>query len=353
MTAPTDPLAGLDAADERFAVEAVDRLLAELVRRGGSDLHLVPAEDALTVMIRAGGVLRRLPDVPAGGERIVTRLKVLASLLTYEADRPQEGRLRSEGLDARLATCPTVFGEKAVVRRFAGDDAARTLDDLGLPEDLAAGWRSALRSQAGLLLVAGPAGGGKTTTAYASLRAVLADSAVPRSVVSLEDPVEQVIPGVAQTAVAGNTRLTFAGGLRAALRHDPEVLFVGELRDADTITTALTAALTGHLVLSTLHTGDAAESVVRLFDAGVEPFLILSGLRAVLHQRLARTTDGGRTPVAELLDLSDPAVREAVRRRATAGEIAALVSPDARSRCDALVASGRVSEAERLRLFGV
>ena len=350
-----DLLAGLVPSDERFAVDAADRLLKELVRQDGSDLHLWPTPEGVRVLVRTAGTLRPVTLIVEGGPRVVTRLKVMAGLLTYQSDRPQEGRLAAGAvpglsLDARLATCPTVNGEKAAVRRFADAGDFQTLDQLGLSPAVAARWRAALSATGGLLLATGPAGSGKTTTAYASLREVIARSPTPRSMVSLEDPVEQVIEGVTQTAVGGHTPMTFADGLRAALRHDPEVIFVGELRDRDTISTALTAALTGHLVISTLHTGEAAEAVTRLLDVGVEPFLILSGLRAVLHQRLVRTLDGGRTVVGELLSLDDRAAREAVRRRRPQD-----LSPVApiRPQVDAMKEAARIDAAEIVRLFGL
>ena len=349
--APT--LTDLTASDELFAVHAVDGLLRLLVDRDGSDLHLRPANDGLHAAVRVAGVLNEEAVFPVGGERIVARLKVLASLLTYETDRPQDGRLRADAvegfdLDARLATCPTVFGEKAVVRRFASGGAYETLADVALPEPAGAAWEAGLSQPSGLLLVTGPAGAGKTTTAYAGVRSFVGDGRPPRSVVSLEDPVERTIEGVAQTAVGGHTPLTFADGLRAVLRHDPEVIFVGELRDRDTIATALTAALTGHLVISTLHTGSAGEAVTRLLDADVEPFLVLSGLKTVLHQRLVRTADGGRRVIAEHLSLDDRAVREAVRDRTE------LPTPadDVRSQAARLRDEGTISDAELVRLFG-
>ena len=381
MLAP-DLLHGLDPGHDLFAVEAADRLLNTLADRGGSDLHLLPVEAGYEVRIRIEGRLQPLCRIAVGGPRVVTRLKVLADLLTYESDRPQEGRVvrtppstlpaastksdldtpphtapphtapphtASPHGEVRLATCPTVFGEKAVLRQFAPRRSLLTLDHLGLSAVVLSSWRAECRRPSGLLLVTGPAGSGKTTTAYATIRGLMSTSEESRSVVSLEDPVEQVLPGVAQTAVGGHTPMTFAGGLRAVMRHDPEVLFVGELRDRDTVETALTAALTGHLVLSTLHTGGAAEAVVRLLDAGIEPFLILSGLRAVMHQRLVRTPEGRRLVVAELLTLDDEEVRAAVRDR---DPRRLNVRPTVLDQAAELHAARQISDGEYARLTG-
>ena len=358
-----DLLADLDSASDEFGPDAVDRLLNWSIENDASDLHLLPIENGMVANVRIEGVLQHLCSLNASSERVVARLKVLSQLLTYKTDVPQEGRLPlerpgAESCDARVATCPTVHGEKAIVRFFHHRSHLQTLSEIGLSDDLSAEWLAALRQTQGLLLVTGPAGAGKTTTAYASIRALIEDSPSLRSIVSLEDPVEQLIDGVAQTPVAGTTGLSFADGLRAVLRHDPEVLLVGELRDRDTIETAVRAALTGHLVLATLHTGSAAEAVTRLLDAEIEPFLILSGLTAVLHQRLVRTRDGQRKPIAELLKLGDKAVREAIRSQCSSDEIEARAleagMTPVRSTAQALHEAGELEQDEvsRLLLFG-
>lgn len=324
-----DLLSDVDPATEEFGPTAVDRLLAWAVEASASDLHLVPSEAGWQLSARIEGKLRRVCLLASGGDRVIARLKVLARLLTYRSDSPQEGRLAlpvsaaepTQSREARLSTFPTVRGEKAVLRLFGNGADYSDLQHIGLPDQVLRTWGTYLNRPAGLVLISGPAGAGKTTTAYASLRAIAAASEEGhpdafRSIVSLEDPVEQLIDGVAQTSVGSTTGLTFADGLRAVLRHDPEVIFVGELRDQDTVATAMRASLTGHLVVATIHAGSAAETVVRLFDANIEPFVILSGLSAVLHQRLVDTTESNdRCLVAELLTLEDHAVREAVSAR--------------------------------------
>lgn len=362
-------LDSLDPQDDQFGPQVVDRLLIWACESNATDVHVLPTRHGLAISARIAGVLEPVCEIPRAGERIVARLKVLARLLTYKSDVPQEGRLplptnagtsrefNAGPREARLATCPTVHGERAVLRLFPVVDDLTVIDDLGLPQDAATGWQCALRQSQGLLLVTGPAGSGKTTTAYASLRTILQSSPSLRSIISLEDPVEQLLDGVAQTAVGGTSGLSFAEGLRAILRHDPEILLVGELRDRDTIETAIRAALTGHLVIATLHTGSAVEAIVRLFDANIEPFLILSGLKAVIHQRLVQRTDGQRSPIAEFLSLETPSVRDAVRTHASADELEQSAICDGMTTVTAtaktLVDAGDLSQTEFVRLFGV
>ncbi|MBL8848235.1 MAG: Flp pilus assembly complex ATPase component TadA, partial [Planctomycetaceae bacterium] len=221
---------------------------------------------------------------------IIGRLKVLADLLTYRTDVPQEGRIRTgdERVEMRVSTFPTIHGEKAVVRLFVGSGQFRHLDNLGLPGDVHANLTRLLTLTTGAVLVAGPAGSGKTTTLYAALRHVLQHSPTPRSIVTLEDPVEAVVAGVTQSQVSSSGGLGYANGLRSLMRQDPEVIMVGEIRDQETAGTVFQAALTGQLVLSSFHAGSCAEAVSRLLDLGVEPYLLRSGLLAVITQRLVR-----------------------------------------------------------------
>jgi type II secretory ATPase GspE/PulE/Tfp pilus assembly ATPase PilB-like protein len=284
-------LAELEVGDPQYAVRVVDRLLAAGIDAGASDLHLAPTEAGLEMRWRIDGVLHFVGAVPAEtAGHVVARLKVLAELLTYRTDIPQEGRIRagSDRLERRLSTFPTLYGEKAVVRLFAAGQGLRTIDDLDFPAEVAAGLRSALAETSKAVLVTGPAGSGKTTTLYACLREVAAQSAGGRSLVSLEDPIEVVVAGVAQSQVNPAAGFDLATGLRSILRQDPEVIMVGEIRDRPTAETALQAALTGHLVLSSFHAGSAAEALSRLADMGMEPYLLRSGLRTIVGQRLVR-----------------------------------------------------------------
>ena len=345
---------GLDPASETFAIDVADRLLGAAEQGGATDLHLRPGQDGLDALIRVDGVLQSLAQRLPHAGRIVARMKVLAGLLTYRTDIPQEGRIARDGSQSvRLVTCPTVLGEKAVLR-WTADSIRRQLPELGLDDPTRHRWEQMLAAPQGLLLVTGPAGSGKTTTAYASLRHLQIVSPVPRSLVSLEDPVEAILDGVAQTQLDPVGGFGFAEGLRAALRHDPEVLLVGEIRDADTLATAIRGSLTGHLILSTLHTGSPAEAITRLLDMGIPPYLISSSLVGVLQQRLLRRVGGGRLIVAELLDPRLPAVADLIKTHPTTAELtAATESRSVRDQARQAVDRGEVSESEFVRVFGV
>lgn len=269
----------------------VDRLLAEAVAARASDVHLRPSGDGLEISWRRDGVLSPMTMWPKEWmANVVARLKVLAKLLTYRTELPQEGRLQTDtpGVEMRLSTFPTLHGEKAVVRLFVASGQYRLLEDLSLAEDLATSLSQLLHETAGVFVVAGPAGSGKTTTAYACLREMQRASQGARSLVTLEDPIEAELPGVAQTQVHRPAEFTYPLGLRSLLRQDPDVIFVGEIRDRETAATSFQAGLAGHLVITTFHAGSAAEALVRLVDLGVEPYLLRAGLRGIACQRLLR-----------------------------------------------------------------
>jgi len=288
-----DELAGKPAAGPNYATEAVELILRAASDLGASDVHLRPTGEGFEVAWRLDGVLHpAAPALPASAAaKVVARLKVLADLLTYRTDLPQEGRirgLRGGGPEMRLSTFPTLHGEKAVVRLFAGPGGYQRLADLGLPADVAGTLGRLLGATSGALVFSGPAGAGKTTTLYAALRELVAASGGRRSLVTLEDPVEVALDGVTQSQVNAGVGFTLEVGLRALLRQDPEVIAVGEVRDRATAEVAFQASLTGHLVLSTFHAGGAAAAVGRLSDMGIEPYLLRSGLLAVVGQRLVR-----------------------------------------------------------------
>jgi type II secretory ATPase GspE/PulE/Tfp pilus assembly ATPase PilB-like protein len=295
--------------DPKSVTSLVEAVLVEAQAVGASDVHLRPAAETLVMDWRLDGVLQHVATLPGAVKaNVVTRLKVLAGLLTYHTDRPQEGRLRlvgpeageaiSGGVEMRLSVVPTLYGEKAVVRLFVGSGRYRRLDDLGLPADVRVAIGDALGETGGVLLISGPAGSGKTTTAYAAMRELGRDgdsraadaprSPFRRSLVSLEDPIEAVLPEVAQSQVNAQAGFGYSAGLKALLRQDPEVILVGEIRDAETAAVVFQASLTGHLVVTTFHAGSAAEAVSRLLDMGLEPYQLRSGLLAVLNQRLVR-----------------------------------------------------------------
>jgi type II secretory ATPase GspE/PulE/Tfp pilus assembly ATPase PilB-like protein len=283
--------AALDPRDPRYATEIVDRLISASRSAGASDVHMQPTPEGLALSWRLDGVLHPVGVLPAAlAPNIVARLKVLADLLTYRTDTPQEGRIRARPGDpeTRVSTFPTLHGERAVMRLFGGPGRYLRLADLGYPPEVDAALGPLLTETSGLIVVAGPAGSGKTTTLYACLRELAEASGGRRSLVTLEDPIEVAVPGVAQSQVNEAAGLALDQGLRSLLRQDPEVIAVGEIRDARTAEVAFQAALTGHLVLTTFHAGGAAEAVGRLADMGIEPYLLRSGLRAIVAQRLVR-----------------------------------------------------------------
>lgn len=284
-------LAQLDPNASDYALKFVEICLAAARTVQASDLHLQPTAAGWEVRLRVDGVLQTVGLFPQGSTTdVVSRLKVLAQLLTYRVDVPQEGRIagKAGNLDIRVCTFPTVYGERAVVRFFAQERQFLLPADLGLTADLTQRYCQWLQEANGLLIITGPAGAGKSTTAYAGLRQIAQQGRGERSIVTLEDPVEVVVPGVAQSQVNPAAGFTISTGLRSLLRQDPEVILVGEIRDAETSALAFQAALTGHLILSTFHAGNTAEGVGRLLDMGIEPYVIRSGLKGMLSQRLLR-----------------------------------------------------------------
>jgi type II secretory ATPase GspE/PulE/Tfp pilus assembly ATPase PilB-like protein len=281
-----------DPADGQYATELIETLLRVGREAGASDLHLQPTEAGLDLSWRVDGVLHPIGRVsPAASPNVVARLKVIADLLTYRTDLPQEGRVRSGGgdVETRVSTFPTLHGERAVVRLFAPGGADLSyLSDLGLDDDVESALRRLLNETSGAILVTGPAGSGKTTTAYACLREVVRGSRGGRSIVSLEDPIETAVAGVAQSQVSPAAGFDLATGLRSLMRQDPEVILVGEMRDPQTAEIAFQAALTGQLVVTTFHAGSATEAIGRLLDMGIEPYVLRSGVLAIVAQRLLR-----------------------------------------------------------------
>jgi len=288
---PLALLRQLDPRDKSYASRLVDLLLAEAQARGASDVHVQPTPAGFDIRWRLDGVLHLVGSIPRGETTdIVARLKVLAGLLTYHTEVPQEGRIRqvSAGPEMRVSTFPTLHGERVVVRMFAASGQQQRLEALGLPAEIRQRLGLLLGETAGAIVVTGPAGSGKTTTAYACVREIVAGSAASRCVVTMEDPVEVALDGVAQSQVNPAAGFNLAQGLRSILRQDPEVVLVGEIRDRDTAEGVFGAALTGHLVLTTFHAGSAAGAISRLAEMGIEPYLLRSGLLAIVHQRLVR-----------------------------------------------------------------
>jgi general secretion pathway protein E len=309
-----ESLAKLDPANPRYASDAVSQVLEAARTAGASDIHLQPTGDGLQVSWRIDGVLHPVSILPILlAPNVVARLKVLAELLTYRTDVPQEGRIRGTPgeVEMRVSTFPTLFGEKAVVRLFAGPGQFLRLVDLGLPEAVRDELAHLLAQTSGAIVLSGPAGSGKTTTIYACLRELAARSHGQRSLATLEDPIEAGVPGVAQAQVNQAAGLTLESGLKSLLRQDPEVIAIGEIRDHATALIALQAALTGHLILTTFHAGSACEVIGRFLDMGIEPYVVRSGLRAVVAQRLARRLCDCATPTTRPDDFLGLPVRNA------------------------------------------
>lgn len=291
-----------DLASGAPVVHAVDGMLETAVNLSATDIHIEPARDGVHVRMRVDGVLRLQQVLPARMARaVVSRVKILAGLNIAERRLPQDGRARakvgSNEADLRIATMPTLHGEAVVIRILVKEASTLDLSRLGMsPHDLKE-FSEVLAEPHGLVVVSGPTGSGKTTTLAAAL-STLNDP--ERKIMTIEDPIEYQIPGIHQTQVKPSIDLTFASALRSFLRHDPDVLMVGEMRDHATATIAIQAALTGHLVLTTLHTNSAADAVIRLIDLGVEDFLLVSSLRCVVGQRLVRKLcERCRAPTAE------------------------------------------------------
>jgi general secretion pathway protein E/type IV pilus assembly protein PilB len=282
----------LDQAQEASVIKLVSDLIVEAIRERATDVHIEPFEDRLTIRYRIDGVLGAAgvpPTVSRFRNAIISRIKIMANLNIAEKRRPQDGRitLRHKGseYDLRVSVIPMVFGEGVVLRILNKSATMLNLESLGMDGALLDQWDQLIRRPHGIVLVTGPTGCGKSTTLYASLSRIVTDEV---KAITVEDPVEFHVDGVNQIQVHTQVDLTFAAGLRAILRHDPDILMIGEIRDVETAEAAVQASLTGHLVFSTLHTNDAAGALTRLVDMGVEPFLVASSLEAVLAQRLVR-----------------------------------------------------------------
>jgi general secretion pathway protein E len=348
------------------ARQIVEELLDQATRRGASDLHLEPTASGYEARLRIDGVLQAASQYdPAVGRSLVSRLMVMGQLLTYRLDIPQEGRVSivvpsaAQPLEVRLAVIPTTHGLRAAVRLPAELNTASRLHDLGLPPRALAVLETFAVSDAGMLIVTGPAGSGKTTTLYALLQQI-AQTTPGISIIALEDPVERDLPGVTQIEVSPFGELTYEKALRSILRQDPQVLMLGEIRDAAVASLAIQAALSGHRLLCTLHAGSPGSAIARLLEMGLEPYQLTSSLFGVLAQRLLRrkTPEGyhGRTPVAEFAR-SSPELRKAILARADAEDLATLLQTQPnyqtlRQSAQNIVNQGITDEAELRRVLG-
>jgi general secretion pathway protein E len=280
----------LDANDEAPIIRWVNSLMFQAVKERASDIHIEPGERDVIVRYRVDGVLREAKRAPKKFQASITaRIKIMAGLNIAEKRLPQDGRIRrkmaGKDVDMRVATAPTAGGERVTIRLLDRSSVLLGLADIGFAGDHLTAIRSIIKRPHGILLVTGPTGSGKTTTLYACLSEI---NAPDINILTVEDPVEYQLEGISQTQVNSKIDLTFASGLRSFLRHDPDVIMVGEIRDRETAEVAITASLTGHLVFSTVHTNDAAGGITRLIDMGIEPFLVASSLVGLLAQRLVR-----------------------------------------------------------------
>ena len=361
----------LEASDDAPIIRMLNALLTQAARDGASDIHIEPYERHSSVRFRIDGTLREVVQPNrALHAALISRLKIMAELDIAEKRLPQDGRislrLGSRAVDVRVSTLPSAHGERAVLRLLDKSGARLTLEAIGMQGQLLQQIVQLIGQPHGILLVTGPTGSGKTTTLYAALQRL---DAQRLNIMTVEDPIEYELPGVGQTQVNARIELTFAKALRAILRQDPDVIMIGEIRDFETAQIAIQASLTGHLVLATLHTNDAASAVTRLADMGIEPFLLSSSLLGVLAQRLVRKTCtacqgagceacghsgyAGRTGIFELLVASDP-IRALIHAQAAEADIRATALAQGmvlmREDGQRLVDGGITSAAELLRV---
>jgi type II secretory ATPase GspE/PulE/Tfp pilus assembly ATPase PilB-like protein/CheY-like chemotaxis protein len=316
-----DAAASAEEASQRPIIRLVDVMLADGVTSRASDIHVEPIEGGVVVRYRIDGVLRQVMKIPRkAGLPLISRIKIMSGLDIADRLRPQDGRARvsvnGEAVDLRISTLPASLGEKVVIRILSQRATVLSLDALGLHKDEQEGVKALLSAKEGILLVTGPTGSGKTTTLYSAIRMIQSEGV---NIVTVEDPVEYRLgENIVQVQVHEKAGLTFASALRSILRQDPDVVLIGEIRDQETAQIALQASLTGHLVLSTLHTNDAPNAVTRLVDMGMEPYKIASALRGVVAQRLMRrlcpacrqpTTEALPEKVARFLPAGTPLFR--------------------------------------------
>jgi general secretion pathway protein E len=280
----------LDLTDEAPVIRLLNSVLFQAVKERASDIHIEPFERELEIRFRVDGILYKMLEPPkVVQEALISRVKIMAGLNIAEKRLPQDGRFRvivaGRDVDIRVSIVPTFFGERVVLRLLDKQKGVLSLSDIGFGTGEVALVERLLARTSGIILVTGPTGSGKSTTLYAALNRI---NSPEKNIITIEDPIEYQLKGVGQIQVNPKIDLTFANGLRSILRQDPDVIMVGEIRDAETAEIAMQASLTGHLVLSTLHTNDAATAVTRLIDMGIEPFMVASTLSAVVAQRLVR-----------------------------------------------------------------
>ena len=325
----------LDDSTDSPVIRLINAILSEAIKDGASDIHIEPYEENLIIRFRTDGILKeKIRPSSRISPLLNARIKIMSNLDIAERRIPQDGRmslkLGERWVDIRVSTLPSTYGERIVLRLLDKADSSLDLKELGMTEDLLGNYRTELKNNSGIILVTGPTGSGKTTTLYSVLN-YLNDQT--RNILTVEDPIEYAIEGVGQTQVNNRVGLTFEKGLRAILRQDPDVVMVGEIRDKETADIAIQASLTGHLVLSTVHTNDSVGAITRLIDMGVEPYLIASSLRMVIAQRLVRKIDpasqelSGRIGIFEFILINDD-IKELIHNKSSESEIKNIAFKD-------------------------
>jgi general secretion pathway protein E len=387
MSAHTPNNHSKPSPEAQDVVSVVDELLRKAAASGASDVHFEPTGSDLKVKYRLDGVLTPIESLPAAvADNVVARLKVLGGLLTYRNDVPQEGRLELSGgasdrvCDVRLAVFPTIHGQRAVVRLFYRNEELMSLGHLGFAPGIESLLKAVATQNQGVLLVTGPAGSGKSTTLAAVLRHIV-ETLPGRSIVTLEDPVEIRVEGVTQVPITPHGQMTFPTALRSLLRQDPQVLMIGEIRDAETARIVIEAGLTGHLLMSTMHSGTPAGALLRLLEMGIEPYQVTSSISAVVNQRLVRrlcqkcrkqASDGrfepvgcdscfgtgyhGRVLIAAMVRLDSP-LRKALLAKADLDELEALLKAKGHTTLltdgQRLIEAGVTTQAELQQACGI
>ena len=325
----------LDDSTDSPVIRLINAILSEAIKDGASDIHIEPYEENLIIRFRTDGILKeKIRPSSRISPLLNARIKIMSNLDIAERRIPQDGRmslkLGERWVDIRVSTLPSSYGERIVLRLLDKADSSLDLKELGMTESLLGNYQTELKNNSGIILVTGPTGSGKTTTLYSGLN-FLNDQT--RNILTVEDPIEYAIEGVGQTQVNNRVGLTFEKGLRAILRQDPDVVMVGEIRDKETADIAIQASLTGHLVLSTVHTNDSVGAITRLIDMGVEPYLIASSLRMVIAQRLVRKIDptsqelSGRIGIFESILINDD-IKEQIHNKGSESEIKNIAFKD-------------------------
>jgi general secretion pathway protein E len=302
----------LSGSNDTPIIKLINGVISQAIKNRASDIHFEPYEDKIIIRFRVDGILKEVLSQDSKiSSVLISRIKIISGLDISERRLPQDGRvslsLGDKNVDVRVSTLPSSYGERVVLRLLDKQSSQINIDDLGLPTKILSNYKSSLKNSEGIILFTGPTGSGKTTTLYAGLR-YLSDSS--QNILTVEDPVEYTLEGIGQTQVNSKTGYTFAQGLRAILRQDPDVVMVGEMRDIETAQIGIQASLTGHLVLSTVHTNSAIAAITRLRDMGIESFLLASSLRTIISQRLVRRlclncsyTEEPSKEVSKLFDL--------------------------------------------------